>query len=82
MGFDGVMWATFGNFFVRMITQMALIYTTDLIPRVTDVFFFSKETLLNIRQLIYINFTSGIMGVWSIWCLDIFTFIAIYLSTE
>lgn len=53
-----------------------------MIPKVDDVFFFSSETITDLRPLIEINISSGIMGVWSIWCLDIFTVIASLMPTE
>lgn len=80
-GFNGIMWATFGNFCIRLSVQLFCISNTSLIPKVDDVYFFSKETITNLKPLIDINFTSGIMGVWSIWCLDIFTLVASRFST-
>ena len=81
-GFNGIMWATAGNFFTRFMLQIILISSSSLIPKVYDVPFLSKETVSGLKPLIQINLTSGMMGVWSIWCLDIFTLIASTMSTE
>lgn len=75
-GFLGICWSTFGYFFIRMVLNVAQCSLSSDVPAVPDVHFFSKETVSNLGPLININFTSGIMGVWQIWSLDIFTLMA------
>lgn len=82
MGFNGIMWATAANFFTRFVIEVLCVSTTSLIPKVNDVPFFSRETVMGLKPVIQINLTSGMMGVWSFWCLDVFTLIASTMSTE
>jgi Na+-driven multidrug efflux pump len=81
-GFNGIMWATAANFFTRFVLEVFLVTTTSLIPKVNNAPFFSRETVSDLKPVIQINLTSGMMGVWSFWCLDVFTLIASTMSTE
>ena len=82
MGYKGLLLANGLMYFLRFVTNYALVKGCNDIKSQDDVYLFSRETVTNLCPLIQKGFYSVFLFSWSAWSLSIFTLITTYISPK